>query len=237
MLSPALEKLLVLQDRDIRRLGLESQLKSAPGEVALEERKIAAIKAAIEAARTELKNLEINKKSIETEIGSIEQKLAKYRTQQLSVKKNDEYQALGHEIETAQAQIGDLEGRELEIMYSIDEARKRFSSGEAEQKRGIALHESRIQTLREREKSLVIELKEAQAETAAARAPLPEATIRIYERAGYKGMPAVVPIRGSKCGGCHLKVSSEVESAARGKDPNAEFAICDQCGRIVYWES
>jgi len=42
-----------------------------------------------------------------------------------------------------------------------------------------------------------------------------------------------------KCGGCHLKVSSEVESAARGKtiDPTAALPTCDQCGRIVYWEA
>jgi predicted nucleic acid-binding Zn-ribbon protein len=53
-------------------------------------------------------------------------------------------------------------------------------------------------------------------------------------------MPAVVPINGSKCGGCHLKVSGEVESAARGKDAGAAgttLATCDQCGRIVYWAS
>ena len=52
-------------------------------------------------------------------------------------------------------------------------------------------------------------------------------------------MPAVVVISGGKCGGCHLKVSSEVESAARGKtvDPLAPLPTCDQCGRIVYWDN
>jgi len=237
MLSPALEKLLVLQDRDMRRLGLESQLKAVPGEIALEERKIASAKAAIEAAKNELKELEVKKKALETEIGSAEQKLGKYQTQQLSVKKNDEYQALGHEIETTRAQIGELEGGELEIMYAIDEARRRFATGEGEHKRDIASREARIQSLKERATNLAVELQAARAETASARAPLPETTLHIYDRAGWKGMPAVAPLRGGKCGGCHLKVSSEVESAARGKDPNAEFAICDQCGRIAYWES
>jgi predicted nucleic acid-binding Zn-ribbon protein len=63
--------------------------------------------------------------------------------------------------------------------------------------------------------------------------------LRLYDRIAGRSLPAVVPIRGGKCGGCHLKVSSEVESAARGKtaDPNAALPICDQCGRIVYWES
>jgi len=236
MLSPALEKLLVLQDRDLRRVGLDTQLKSMPGEVALEERKIAAARTAIEAAKNELKDLEVKKKALETEIGSAEQKLGKYRTQQLLVKKNDEYQALGHEIDTTQAQIGELESGELEIMYAIDEARKRFTTGEGERKREIANHEARIQALRERTTSVAIELKAAQEETAAARGPLPAPALEAYDRAGRKGLPAVVPLKENKCGGCHLKVSGEAESAARGKDPNAEFAICDQCGRIVYWE-
>jgi len=46
-----------------------------------------------------------------------------------------------------------------------------------------------------------------------------------------------VAIHDGKCGGCHLKVSSEVEYAARGKGPPGELPICDQCNRIVYWEA
>jgi predicted CXXCH cytochrome family protein len=43
-----------------------------------------------------------------------------------------------------------------------------------------------------------------------------------------------MPVRDSKCGGCHLKISSEVESEIRGRDAKG-LSICDQCGRIVYW--
>jgi predicted nucleic acid-binding Zn-ribbon protein len=66
-----------------------------------------------------------------------------------------------------------------------------------------------------------------------------EGRLRVYDRIAARNMPAVVPIHGGKCGGCHLKVSSEVESAARSKspDPLAALPTCDQCGRIVYWES
>jgi predicted nucleic acid-binding Zn-ribbon protein len=238
MAIPALESLLILQDRDTKRLALESQLKAVPGDVALVEKKIATEKGAIESARTELKELEVQKKTLETEIGSAEQKLGQYRTQQLSIKKNDEYQAMGHQIATLQGQIGELEGKELEIMYSIDEAKKKFAAAEAELKANIAGHESRIKTLKEREANLSAELKTAQAEVAAARAPVGDLRLRVYDRIASRNMPVVVPIHGAKCGGCHLKVSSEVESAARGKgiDPNA-LPTCDQCGRIVYWEA
>ena len=238
MANPVIQSLLILQDRDLKRLGLEAQLKAVPSDIARVEQRIAAEKAAIDAAKAELRGLELKKKALETEIGTAEEKLGRYRTQQLSVRKNDEYQALGQEINTMQTHISELEGQELEIMYAIDEARKKFAAAEAELKANISGHEGRIRTLRERETSLAEELKSVQAEVAAARAPVAELRLRVYDRIAVRNVPAVVPITGGKCAGCHLKVSSEVESAARGKtfDPLAPLPTCDQCGRIVYWE-
>jgi predicted nucleic acid-binding Zn-ribbon protein len=234
MRHPALDSLLILQDRDGKRLHLEAQVRAVPRDIAAVEQKISSEKAAIEAARTEVKELEVKKKSLETEIGSAEEKLAKYRTQQLSVRKNDEYQALGHEIETMQATVSGLEEKELGVMYAIDEAKKRFAEAEAALKRNIAGHEARIRELRERAASVAVELKQVEAEVASARAPLDQPSLRLYDRVAGRGLPACVPIHGGKCGGCHLKVSSEVESASRKAD---KLATCDQCGRIVYFES
>ncbi len=239
MPNPVIQGLLILQDRDLKRLGLESQLKTVPGDVARVEQKIAAEKAAIDQARTELRELESKKKLIEVDIGSAEGKVGQYRTQQLSIRKNEEYQAMGHQIETMLGQIADMEGKELEVMYAIDEAKKKFAAAESELKANIAGHEARIRTLKEREASLTAELVAAQAEVVTARGPVEPLKLRVYDRIAVRNMPAVVAVHAGKCGGCHLKVSSEVESAARGKgiDPLAQLATCDQCGRIVYWEA
>lgn len=237
MLSPVLEKLLILQDRDGRRIALETQLRAVPKDVALVENKIAAEKTAIEEARMELRHLETDKKLLETEIGSTETQLGKYRTQQSAVKKNDEYQALGHQIETTEAQVSDMEGKELEIMYAIDEAKKRFDTAEKVLQENIAGHEAKIATLGERKTNLETELTAVQVEVAVAREPLEAQPLKLYDRIATLYMPVCVPLKGGKCGGCHLKVSSEVESTARGKSPDNELASCDQCSRLVYWES
>lgn len=238
MAHPALEALLILQDRDSKRLGVEVQLKSVPHDIAAVEQRIATEREALDASRAELKDLEVRKKALETDIGVAEEKIAQYRTQQLAIRKNDEYQAMGHQIETVQGQIGELEGREIELLYAIDEAKGRYSAAEAEMKANISGHEARIRMLREREASLGAELKVMQAEVAAARAPVDERWLRLYDRIATLNHPVIVPIVAGKCGGCHLKVSSEVESATRSKgvDPTAAPATCDQCGRIVYWE-
>ncbi|HZP61414.1 MAG TPA: hypothetical protein VFB27_13915, partial [Opitutaceae bacterium] len=207
MPSPDLELLLVLQDRDTRRVGLESQLAAIPREVGLMEQKIAAERAAIENARTELRELESKKKLLENDIASAEQKVAKYRAQQLEVRKNDEYRALGVEIDTAQNAIGLLEEDELKVMFAIDEAKKNFAASEAERKQAILLHEGRIRTLREREGNLRAELQSAQAEVTAARAPVAEPLRRAYDRLMHErvSLPICVPIRDGKCGGCHMR--------------------------------
>ena len=233
MRHPALDSLLILQDRDSKRLGLEAQLKAVPGEIAAVEKKIATEKAAIETARTEVKELETKKKLLETEIGLAEQKLAKYKTQQSLVRKNDEYQALGHEIETTEKAIAALEEQELGVMYNIDEAKKRFAEAEGVLKQNIAGHEARIKAHKERETSLTVELTEAKAAVVTARGPVGEPALRIYDRIAVRQQPVLVALRGNKCSGCHLKVSSEVESDARKGE---KLATCDQCGRMVWFD-
>jgi uncharacterized protein len=229
----SLEKLLVLQERDSKRLGWEQQLKGVPREIAAVEARIAAEKAAIETAKAEWHGLESKKKLLETEIGSAEGKIAKYKTQQSQVRKNDEYQALTHEIETTQTGIGTLEEQEIGIMLLIDEARKRFAAAEAELKQNITGHEARIRTLRERETHLQADVKEAQAAVTAARGEVPESQLKIYDRIALKpGQPVCVTVNGGRCGGCHLKVPIHIEVQARA---GLEIATCDQCGRIVYW--
>ena len=233
MVAISLEKLLVLQERDRKRLSFEQQLQATPRERATIEAKIAAEKTAIEAAKAEWHGLESKKKQLELEIGSAEDKIGKYKTQQSQVRKNDEYQALTHEIETAQTNIGKLEELEIGIMLSIDEAKKRFAAAEAELKQNISGHEAKIRVLRERETQLQADVKEAQDTVAAARQDVPVPQLKIYDRVAIKpGHPVCVPVTAARCGGCHLKVSANVELEARKLE---QVTTCDQCGRIVYW--
>jgi predicted nucleic acid-binding Zn-ribbon protein len=233
MRHPAIEPLLILQDRELTRRTLARQLAAVPHEIAAVKAKIAAAHAAIDAAKSEWRELESKKKSLENDIGSLEAKLAKYRTQQSLVKKNDEYQALGHEIELTETAISQLEGKELEVMFEIDASKERFVKAEVELKGEIADLEDRLTTFAQRTTNLEGELAQAEQVYGVAREPLTEKVLRVYDRISARQMPICSPIVGGTCSGCHLRVSGEVESVAR-KDE--ELATCDQCGRIVWWE-
>jgi hypothetical protein len=235
MPTPTIEKLLILQDRDQKRLAQEGLLRTIPRDVAAIEQKIAGEQTALEAARGELQQLELKKKALENEIAAAAEQMGRYRSQQLQVRKNDEYQALGVEITHTQSAIGTLEEQELEVMYSIDDARRKVAAAGEELKRNVSGHEARIRLMRERETTLQGELQAAQALVAAAREGIDEAVRRLYDRLVSKpGLPAVVAVREGKCGGCHLKISTNVESESRKVD---KVVTCDQCGRIVYWEA
>src|SRR3954463_14169485 len=192
-----LSKLLALQESDTKRLALEQQLAATPREIAAVEAKIATEKAAIEAAKSEWHGLESKKKLLEVEIKTAEGKAAKYRTQQLEVRKNDEYKALTPEIETTEATIAGFEEEELKVMYSIDEAKKRCAAAEGELKQNISGHEAKIRTLRERETQLKADVVAAQAAVAAARPAVPPNQLKIYDRVALKpGHPVCVTVNG-----------------------------------------
>ena len=141
----------------------------------------------------------------------------------------------GTEIERLVKQIEGLEEQELAVMYAIDEAKKKFATAEAVLKQNISGYEQRLRDLRDRDGVLRAELGEAEAAFQAARPAATEPALRLYDRVASQRFPACVPTHDGKCGGCHLKISGEIESLIRGKAP--ELATCDQCGRIVWWES
>jgi predicted nucleic acid-binding Zn-ribbon protein len=149
------------------------------------------------------------------------------------VKKNDEYQALTHEIEQTEARIGEVEESEIKILYDLDTEKEKSKAAEKTILADIAAENAQLSRLAEREKQAQDELSGAIAEVDKARTTVPEALLPRYDRlAKSAGLPVVVALHDSKCGGCHLKVSNGVETEAR---KGTEIVTCDNCGRILYF--
>lgn len=234
MVDSNIEKLLVLQDRDIRRHELETQLGRVPVQIEDLGKKIAEEETSRNAARDRIRQLEIERKNADTEIAGAEQQVARYKNQQLEVKKNEEYKALTHEIEATQAKIGEIEDRALALMIEIDEERDRLAKIEADFDERIRVHKEKIAACESREKMLRGELDEVRGSVEEARAGVPPLFLAGYDRqAKSVRFPVVAAIRDRKCQGCHLRVSGEVETEVRDKE---KITTCDSCGRIVYLE-
>ena len=167
--------------------------------------------------------------------GANEQKQAqiiKYEQQLMGVKKNEEYQALLHEIDTLKKQIGQNEERILQSMEELEEAQARL---EADKER-IAAEQGRIDEQcgeidRELEEAVaareVLE-KEREPLLSDADPELLQQYNRIRRRM-TKGR-IIVPLNGESCGGCHMFVRPQIVNEVLAGKVHA----CQHCSRLMY---
>lgn len=229
-----LEKLLILQERDMRRLQIESQMAQIPAESASLQQDIENEQEALENERKAILHLEVRRKELDDSVQAAESKINQYKNQQLQVKKNEEYQALTHEIERAADKISELEESEIGLMLEIDEQQAAFAERKSASAKKIQLLQSRIAELKQHSSRLENDIDRVRAEVAAARSEVDPAYLHAYEHAQgrAKRAPFVVPLVDTKCSGCHLKVPNEIESdVRRAKQP----VHCNSCGRVLYW--
>ena len=111
-----LQRLIELEKIDKEALRLSDEVASLPRRVAAIEAKLAEHKAAVEQAKARVKSNEASRRQNEADIKGFQEKIAKYRSQSSSVKTNDEYRALMHEVEFAEKQISGCEDKILELM-------------------------------------------------------------------------------------------------------------------------
>ncbi len=235
MPSPKIEKLLALQKSDAHCESIKQQLRSIPLEIDGFNRKIDLEDLAIKDSKNALKELEVRRHEKETEVGVSEEQLAKYKNQQLLVKKNEEYRALQHEIDTIVSKIGSLEDEELKLMLAIDEQKEKNATRTTERRQNIEELKGHIGRLQNNEAAFKAELDAALEAVRAAGEEVDENSNKIYQyvKTQVKHPPFVVLLRQRQCTGCFLKVSNDVETSARHQN---ELHRCDNCGRIVYFE-
>ena len=233
MADQQIEKLLIVQDRDIALQRIQKDLARIPQERLAIEKLIENETKNIETASYALKQKEVERSELETEVKAKEDAINRFRNQQLEVKKNDEYRALTHQIEQSEHEIGQLEEREIELMLEIDTTREAFEAEKATIDQRIIEQKNQITLLKEHEEHLNGSIKDAEAAVEEARSAVEETYIQSYYRVKKlcKRPPYVARIEAHKCGACHLRVSNEVSSAARR---DGEPHYCDQCACIVY---
>jgi predicted nucleic acid-binding Zn-ribbon protein len=227
--------LLILQDRDMNLQRIERELVELPVERAAVRKKVEDLETQIEAGKQRVREVEVHGKSLETEMAEVEEQVLRYRSQQLLVKKNEEYKALTHEIETAQGKVSDLEEKEIELLYELDDARKALVKETAEANKHIELEKRSLDRLDEKEVNLNGEIDGAKTALAEVEADMSKQSMSIYRRVsrGLK-FPIIVAQRTGTCQACHMKVSAAVEVEVRKGN---EITTCDNCGRILYCDA
>lgn len=233
--NPEFRELLLLHGRD-RRLGkLEEELNLLPEDIIRIEQKISIENESIELAVSEWKLLETNNTTLEKEIIEISEKIAKSKTRQLEVKKNEEYQALENEISSLTTIQSEKEDEQIEILVKIDDAQSTASIAQDKIAQKVKDLEHQKADLEVRMLKVKGEMQDLKEEIETSRKEVPEEMLRAYDRVKkvVARPPYLAPLKDQKCSGCHLRVSNDVISTALVEQ---KLTQCDQCGRIVYVE-
>jgi predicted nucleic acid-binding Zn-ribbon protein len=227
-----LEQLLKRQDRAQKIRQLEAELRSVPLERRSLEQQGAAATAKLEGLKERLRQTEVEKKTLELDVGTRNESIARLRTQQYETRKNDEFAAMGREIERFEKEISDLEDRELELMERTDQLKDEIAREEKELnlvKQGIAKQladlDSKQSALSQRVEGLRIERGELAG-------TVDEDLLDRFNRLfASKGDAAVVALEHDVCAGCHMKVTTATAARVRA---DKEIVSCEQCGRILF---
>ena len=196
------------------------------------EAQLAANAAALNALKSKGQHLEMDRKKLELDAGTRRESINRLKTQQYETRKNDEFRAMGNEIERYEKEIQQIEDQELELM---DQAEKIKGELAAEDKKAAGARESiarQMTDLDEKGKALDAQLKQLTAERTELAGKVEEDLLSRFERLfASKGDAAVVALEHEVCTGCHMKVTTQ--TAHRVKN-GKEIVSCEQCGRILY---
>jgi predicted nucleic acid-binding Zn-ribbon protein len=232
-MHPDLERLKSLQDVDREIQRLNDEIATLPRRVADVEAKLAAAKSQIEQEKNKMKQNEAAKRGFESEIQSLQQKISKYREQSLDVKTNEQYKALLHEIEFAEAQIREHEEKILVTMVEAEANDKNLKAAEAEFKTQGILIEKEKTEVRARSEQDKAELAEWQSKRQELRRVISEQTLEHYDRILPVRKTALAEAIAQKCAACNVMLRPQKYDEIRS---NTQIMTCDSCSRILFYD-
>lgn len=224
-------KLLTLQDKDQRLHTFHLELKALPGEKETKQRLIAESAARLENARARSKEIEVGKKALQVEAAGKREQVARYKTQQMQTRKNEEFTALAHEIQGAENLVAEIEDRELALMEESESLKSRITEAEQTASSEKSKYEAQIAALAEKEGNLVARVAELETARKTIAAELDEDLLDHYEKLfKTKHNMAVVALEHEVCTGCHMKVTTQTSVELHA---GKTIVSCPQCARIL----
>jgi predicted nucleic acid-binding Zn-ribbon protein len=233
LMNSDLANLIELQKSDAEIARLNAEIASLPKKVTAIEEKLAVSKGRAEKAKAALKADEQARRKYEVDIESQRQKISKYRDQMLSVKTNQEYQALGHEVSFAEQAIAKLEDKILETMVDADGKNADLKRAEADLKAHTAEIEKEKNIARERTTQDEKELVEWKVRRDGIRKAVSSDVLGHYDRVLKFRGSAIAEARNQKCQACQVMLRHQVYNDLRSTD---QFVTCDSCNRILYYD-
>jgi uncharacterized protein len=233
-MSPDLQRLIKLQQLESTIADARATIATHPQRLADADARLNESKQAVETAKSRLKDNQEARRNLEKDVAVYQGRLTKFKDQLSLVKTNKEYQAMQHEIATAQSDLGAVEEKVLERMLEADTIAADLKRAEA----ALATRQKEIDAekkeLTEELASVETSLKEASEARAELVKGLDARLMAIFEQVARvrKGVAISTATRDGLCSACHVRLRPFVFQQIRQNDAIIQ---CESCQRILYW--
>ena len=231
---PDLDRLIRLQQLDSTIEEARRRIAAHPDRLAAADMRLTDAKERVEGARQRLKDNQDARRGLEKEAAVFQGRVSKFKDQLSEVKTNREYQAIQHETETAQRDLGAIEEKVLEQMMDADIIAADIKQAEAV----MAAEQKDVDADKAILAKELTSVEAALAQASQARASLLAETeprlIALFEQVAKvrKGVAICSATRDGLCSVCHVRLRPHVFQLVRQND---SIIQCDTCHRILYY--
>lgn len=181
----------------------------------------------------EIIELKKNVRVGEGEIEEVKEKIKQLEGQQSSIKKVDEFNALSHEISSAERERVQKEQRMSDLYDKLaaeeDSLKTAQEAYKAAKEKSASVEEEILSSI----KQINTEGLQLKKERDKLVVHADEEIFAVYERLlRNKKDRVVVPVENRCCSGCHIMLTAQHENLVRKGE---RMVFCEHCSRIHYW--
>jgi predicted nucleic acid-binding Zn-ribbon protein len=228
-----LKHLIHLQELDTAIDRCRRRIAEIPGAQQALDARAAERAAAVQTVKDRMAATATTRRDVEKEVAGVQTRLSKYKDQLMAVKTNKEYQAMQHEIATAEGLVRSHEDKLLDLMEVSERESADLRAAEAALKADQVSIAREHTALGEEKTAQEASLTRLAAEREQLTRQISKEALTIFDRVahGRRGI-AVAEAREGLCVECHVRLRPQVFNEVRR---NEKLIQCDSCTRILFY--
>lgn len=229
-----LEAIVALQKKDLRLIRLLREVQDIPKRKDDIEQQVNGFKRKLEETSEQRKKIEVKINELENETSLANDKITKYKQQQMDADTNEQYRAFVKEIGTVEEEIKEFEEQEINFLEKLEDLKKsehKYNNHLSEAQESIS---DELKELNERNNELNERLEQMKVDRKLSAEKCDPLILKKYVRIlQNKKDIAVVQVSDTNncCGGCHMQLPPQIINDAKNIN---KIVNCNFCGRIVY---